>query len=673
MYAVLRNRFLFLIAWLKMNQPDKPTHLAILFLFCLLLLPSQGTAADKVLDARRQGQGAVSLTEYFAILEDPSQTLSLADVQKPGVADRFVTGWPPAEALNYRSTRSAYWLRLTVRNASGQPVKQMLEIGYPLLSNIELYQPAADGGYQSVATGAAEPFSTRPYPNRFFVFPLVLPAHSEQVVYLRIRSTILMQIPAKLWEPWAFDSYELDDYATQAWFFGMLSALILFNFLLFIALRDVTYLLYIFFTISMALTIAAGNGWGKEFIWPNTTWWSDIAVSVLGAFTQAALLAFMRQLLGTRELVPRLDRLILVFIGIHLLFLVGFAVSILTFTTPSALFVVATMMLILLVGVYCTLVKKQRMATFFVIAYSLWMLGNVVVGLRGNGLLASNAFTMNAWQIGSVSEMLLLAFTLAYRFNVIRRKAAEDVQEANVRLEQRLKAREEELTESHRRLREVEQRELLSQERSRLMQDMHDGLGSSLVTSMRMAENGELGKSEIVQLFRSCIDDLKLAIDSIEPVEADLLLLLATLRFRLESRLEAAGIKLFWEVQDIPALDWLNQRNSLHILRILQEAFTNIIKHTTASEVRVRTATAHGGVLVTISDNGPGFDIDQAKLNGGKGMGNQMGRAKAIGGRASWVSSDKGTQFLLLLPLSLARPFEVETWPQSDELVPKPG
>ena len=643
--------FLFRIAWHEMNKKDKPRHLAILFLFCLLLLPGQATAASKVLDARRPGQGPVSLTEYFAILEDPGQALTLADVQNPDVAGRFVTRQPPVEALNYRTTGSAYWLRLTVRNASAQPVKQMMEIGYPLLSYIELYRPSADGSYQSVTTGAAEPFSTRPYPNRFFVFPMILPAHSEQVVYLRIRSTIVMQIPAKLWEPGAFDAWELNDYVTQAWFFGMLTALILFNFLLFIALRDAVYLSYVVYAICMALTISTGNGWGKEFIWPDTTWWSDIAVSVLGAFTQAALLVFMRRMLGTRELVPRLDRLIRVFIVIHLLFPVGFAVSILTFTAPSAIFDVATLMLILFVGIYCALVKKQRMAKYFVMAFSLWILGNIVVGLRGYGLLPSNAFTMNGWQIGSVSEMLLLAFALAYRFNLIRRKAIEDVEMVNASLEQRLQAREAELTASHERLREIEQRQTLSEERSRLMQDMHDGLGSSLTSALRIVERGQLDEAEVAQVLKGCIDDMKLAIDSMEPVDADLLLLLATLRFRLEPRLESTGIKLRWEVSNIPPLDWLNPKYSLHILRVLQEAFTNIIKHTQVTEIRVATKIEGDHVVVSIVDNGQGFNVESAMNNGGKGLSNQMRRAESIGAEINLESDDTGTRFTLKLPI----------------------
>lgn len=211
--------------------------------------------------------------------------------------------------------------------------------------------------------------------------------------------------------------------------------------------------------------------------------------------------------------------------------------------------------------------------------------------------------------------------------------------------------REAELAKSRKLLRDIELRQTLSQERQRLMQDMHDGLGSSLVSALWVVERGRLDEAEVAHVLKGCIDDLKLAIDSMEPVDADLLLLLATLRFRLGSRLESTGIALRWEVQTIPQLDWLAPKSALHILRILQEAFTNIIKHAQATEIRVATGVDADWVVVTITDNGQGFTVENALNNGGKGLSNQLRRAESIGAEISWDSNDAGTCFTLRLPI----------------------
>lgn len=208
-----------------------------------------------------------------------------------------------------------------------------------------------------------------------------------------------------------------------------------------------------------------------------------------------------------------------------------------------------------------------------------------------------------------------------------------------------------ELEKSNHKLREIERLQTLQQERQRLMQEMHDGLGSSLLSALRVVEKGNMPSLEVAQVLKECIDDLKLAIDSIEPVDEDLLLLLATLRFRIGTRLENSGISLRWNVTTIPPLEWLNPSRSLHVLRILQEALTNIIKHSGASEVSLSTHTTSTHIFVEIADDGCGFDAQHALTNSGRGLINQLQRATAIGAEVRWITQPRGSCMQLILPI----------------------
>jgi signal transduction histidine kinase len=282
--------------------------------------------------------------------------------------------------------------------------------------------------------------------------------------------------------------------------------------------------------------------------------------------------------------------------------------------------------------------------------------GTAIATLLGmsDWLLYSNFINPEGWFLGAYTNAITFAMfgTLMYRRYI---KAINDVEQANANLAQRLHAREIELQISHRQLREAELRQTISDERQRLMQDMHDGLGSSLISAIRSVEQGGVSELKISQILKDCLDDLKLTIDSMEPVEADLLLLLATLRFRLEPRLEGTGINLRWEVQELPTLNWLDPSRALHILRIVQESIANILRHTNANEIRISTEQEVDGVTVTIEDNGQGFDIEKA-LNSvaGRGLRNQQRRAMTLEGKVSWTSNATGTQFVLWLPLRLA-------------------
>jgi hypothetical protein len=231
-------------------------HLLVLVLFGLGLLTMNAFAADKVLEASQMNKEPVSLTEYFSVLEDPSTTLTLADVQNPEMAARFKSDQTPAASLNYGFTKSAYWLRLQLHNTADDPAVRLLEISTANLASVQLHQVGGNGVVQSATTGFLLPFATRPYQNRYFVFPLTLPASSEQVIYLRLHSSSL-EIPARLWAPDAFHEHEVKDYMGQAWYFGIATSMILFNLLLFIALRDVVYLQYVAFVAFLALGSAA--------------------------------------------------------------------------------------------------------------------------------------------------------------------------------------------------------------------------------------------------------------------------------------------------------------------------------------------------------------------------------------------------------------------------------
>ncbi|TXT34892.1 MAG: hypothetical protein FD135_5192, partial [Comamonadaceae bacterium] len=438
----------------------------------LLLLSVNVFAADKVLDASLLDREPVSLTEYLAVLEDPGSSLTLADVQKPDMTNRFKGGHAPAMALSYGFVRSAYWLRLTLRNTSNRPVERMLEIDYPLLSSIQFHQPLVDGTYRSIKTGNTKPFATRAHPNRNFVFAVTLPEHADQVIYLRIQSGSSMIIPATLWEPQAFYVHAQNDYALQTWYLGIASAMLLFNLLLLIALRDNIYLLYVGFVICTVFTVLSGNGLAKEYLWPDSAAWAEIAVSISYSLMITALLLFMRRMLNTQELIPRTDRLLKIIVCIELLVPIGYTASLNAVVKPFTLYQFAIGVLILFVSLFLWFVKRQRNAVYFTVAFSFFLGGSYIVALRIVNLAPTNLFTMNGLLFGSALEMLLLAFALADRFILIRRKAINDVEQANINLELRLYEREAELTATHERLREIEQRQMLSQERQRLMQDM---------------------------------------------------------------------------------------------------------------------------------------------------------------------------------------------------------
>lgn len=404
-----------------MHQPILPLVYRLLLWSMVLLLARTAQAQEPLLQLDHQAPAAISLTEYFAVLEDPDSQLTVADVQSPAWTTKFSSGQAPGSSLIFGLTRSAYWLRLHLSNPTNQPIERMLEINYARLADVQLHYTLPNGTPIHWVTGTNYPFMTRAYANRAFVFPLQIAAASEQHIYLRVKGIAALEVPARLWQPKNFYAYERSDYVFHSIYYGMAMAMAIFNLLVFILLRERMYILYVFFVSSFALTLAAQNGLANEFLWPGAPFWSNYTLAIGYSYTLAALLLFTRSMLNTRQLIPRTDRVIQVIVALFLVSPLAFFYAYQTVIPFAMLLNVIASTLILAVGIYCAF-KRQRSAYFFVAAFLVICTASPINSLRVAGLLPTNMFTVNGLQIGSAIEMILLAYALADRFNVTRRE-----------------------------------------------------------------------------------------------------------------------------------------------------------------------------------------------------------------------------------------------------------
>jgi signal transduction histidine kinase len=219
-------------------------------------------------------------------------------------------------------------------------------------------------------------------------------------------------------------------------------------------------------------------------------------------------------------------------------------------------------------------------------------------------------------------------------------------------LEQRVVAKTREIEASHARLREAEHEQALARERRRIMADMHDGLGSRLVGLLSLAQSGRSDAGELGRGIAAALDELRLAIDSLEPVEGDVGVVLGNVRHRMRAVLERAGVRFVWNVGELPRIDDLTPARILAIQRVLLEVFSNAIKHAAASTLTVSTVRAPGVVSILIEDDGRGFDVANAPMHG-RGLENLRLRAGQAGGTIKVESTaERGTRVTLALPVA---------------------
>ncbi|MCU0948299.1 MAG: ATP-binding protein [Porphyrobacter sp.] len=267
--------------------------------------------------------------------------------------------------------------------------------------------------------------------------------------------------------------------------------------------------------------------------------------------------------------------------------------------------------------------------------------------------IAVTPLAQNIAPLGVLALAVLLMLGFVRRARLLSRR----LEDANFVLDARIAEKQAELEAAAHRLRKFETEAAIEGERRRIMRDLHDGLGSQLMTMMLTARLGEADPPKVAEGLQGVIDEMRLMVDSMDSVGESLEAALATFRARIQPRVEAAGFAFSWR-QDAPlAPPDLGPRDVLQVFRIMQEAVTNALKHSGGSAIAVEVAANDGdGVAITIADNGKG---GAASAEAGRGLANMKNRARALGADYALASANgEGTRVTLTLrqPVPAAHP-----------------
>lgn len=401
----------------------------LMLLFCLPLL-----ASAVEFDENTQ---SLPLGRSLQVFEDPSGQANIADVRAQAAAGNFK---PHDKAtLNAGYSRSAFWLKIDLHYHPNNPAAQrtwLLELAYPPLDHLDLYMADANGDYRLIRqTGDALPFASREIRQNNYLFDLTFAPDQQKTVYLRLASEGSIQAPVTLWSSTAY----LEDQPVRLYvlgiIYGVLLGMLVYNLFIYLSVRDTSYLYYIFYIASFGLYQLSVNGAAVEYFWPDNPWWANAAtpffIGCAGLFGSQ----FARSFLQTRIHSRWLDYLLIALIAfgalvIGLSLMTSYALSLRLATLLALVFTVV----IFAAGILAWW-RGLRVARYFIIAWSAFLLGGIVNTLMVLGLLPNVFLTMYASQIGSAIEVALLSLALADRINAMREQQAQTLFDAGQKLE----------------------------------------------------------------------------------------------------------------------------------------------------------------------------------------------------------------------------------------------
>ena len=378
-------------------------------LFSTIFLLAQAVLAQKVVNIDRGDFKAIGKSIEFYV--DSTMKMKVRDLEK--------VEFEPydKDIINFTNQGQNVWMRFSVSSQTENEL--FLEVKAPMLDIIEVYK-VDSAKYELIYEGSfLEQFKERPVKTESWLVDLDLDKDEASTFYIHVQSIYPLQIPISLADKSEF--VENNRYHNLFWgvYIGIILFAILYNFFIFLSVREINYLYYIIVTFTIALFYLGVEGFGAAYIWPKYPI-VNLYLPALVSFTNVIFVLFTFRFLQITKKQP-----VSYYLGWGILISKA-SVVLITFMQFFELAVILGQILSLFAVVYYifagvgALIRKVPTARFFLLAWTSFFSLVIVAILAANDVIATNFFTMHGIFIGHMTEVLLLSFALADRINWLK-------------------------------------------------------------------------------------------------------------------------------------------------------------------------------------------------------------------------------------------------------------
>jgi signal transduction histidine kinase/DNA-binding NarL/FixJ family response regulator len=354
------------------------------------------------------------LGKYFYIFEDRTGNASIEEV----LSKNFIKN--TSDVPNLGISSSAFWIRFQVLNNSNT-AELLFELAYPMLDEVELYDITDRAKISlSGSMGDRKIFSERHFNHPNFLFPIQIPLKNSRTYLMKVRAGEQIMLPLDVGTyKEIFDSTITLD---TAWgiYFGIILVMVFYNLFIFFSVKDKVYLLYVIYIILVGLTQGSLTGYTFKYLWPESPWLANQSAIFFPSAVGICLAVFLTTFINTSKHAPKIHT--------------GFYVIIVLLTITIILgltgqYNVGQMLVQLFAGIFSLYglfaaviisMKGDRPAKFFLLAWSIFLLGICIFVLKDFGILPYNGFTNYTMPLGSAIEVVMLSFALADRINTLK-------------------------------------------------------------------------------------------------------------------------------------------------------------------------------------------------------------------------------------------------------------
>ncbi|MBD1392045.1 7TM diverse intracellular signaling domain-containing protein [Mucilaginibacter glaciei] len=369
--------------------------------------------------------------QYF---KEKGNALTIEQVSSAGFNNKFITSTVATPEIH--DANGTYWYRIKLDQSFATRNNWLLEFFDQTIDSITVYSPTNNKGYIATTLGSNRPFTQRIYSHKNISLDISNDLKGQNVYYFRMRSHQSANVIIVLRTVSYFIGYALDEYFFFGIFYGMILVFGLYNFMMFIAMRQRQYLYYIVYNLSIGLYEMCTDGIAYQYLWQMAPQWNHYAYGVALFLVSTFAMLFAQSLLNLKESAPRLNKLMWAVIIARTVFFGAclfinkdwFSLKIVEFVPLSVSFAA---------GCY-VLYKGYRPARFFVIGYSFLFFGFIIKTLIALNIwwLPVTALNFYTLSLCFIMEMLFITFAIGDRVRMLKQEKDEAQQRMIKQLQQ---------------------------------------------------------------------------------------------------------------------------------------------------------------------------------------------------------------------------------------------
>jgi len=383
---------------------------------------------------------------YFSSYEDKSTDKTLNEIIAIPNSNFTIS---PTDSVTHFFSNSVFWYKVEIENNSSNPNTQSLILSAPWLNNVDFYIYSPFNKLTHYKQGILEKFSVRAHSNnKINITHIFEPGVSK--LYIRVHSLDPLVVKLNIASVEEYYKNELSQRTYRGLFFGIIIAMMIYNFTLFISTRKKVYSSYVLYLGFFMLMVASYNGYLYMYFLGIHPILNRGLIPIFMLLYMSLGIVFAQNFLSLKEHDTKLYKL-----SQKMIYTVVFVPSILWIIGSYQYMIVGAILMTLFSSgfmFYLGLVvwlKKNSWALYYLLATTAGSVGTLLTALTVISVLDYNEYAYRGVEIGIVLDSLLLSIALAERMRIINDEKLTIQKQINIEI-QKNKQKDEKLIEQSR-------------------------------------------------------------------------------------------------------------------------------------------------------------------------------------------------------------------------------